>query len=138
MSRDLPVLITVARLLEADDIVQSSDVAAAVNLPERQVELALTNLSQRYLSVEDASSFDGRDVYVTGIRAAGLEAAGQWPTPETAADRLLAAISRLADAEPADSPRRPRLIAVRDGLLAAGRDVLVEVAGSVITGKIPL
>lgn len=137
-STDLPVLIATARILEEKDPVDSSDVVEVTGLTHREVVIALTNLGQRHLIVEDSSAFEGRDVYVTGIRAAGLEASGQWPTPDAAADRLVDAFNQLIDAEPDESPKRSRLVAVRDELIAVGRDVLVDVAGAVISGRLPV
>jgi len=137
-SRDYPVLVAVAQLLEEHDLLQSGEIAAYCGRDQREVVLALTNLSHRHLVVRDASTYDGRDNYVTGILPDGLEAVGQWPSSDVAADRLLEALDALADSAPVDSPKRNRLIAIRDALLSAGRDVVVDVAGAVISGRIPM
>lgn len=137
-SRDLPVLITAVRLLEEEDTVDAATIASELGLSHRAVVVALTHLGHQHLEVSDMSSFDAADNYVTGVRPAGLEAAGQWPTPEAAADRLSAALEAMLDAAPEGSSRRSRLIALRDGVLGAGRDVIVDVAASVITGRLPV
>jgi hypothetical protein len=136
-ARDYPVLVAVARLLEEQDLLQAGDIALYCGLSQREVVLALTNLGHRHLVVTDASTYDGRDNYVTGIRPEGLEAVGQWPSAGVAADRLIAALDALVDTSPMDSPKRNRLVAIRDGLLTAGRDVMVDVAAAVISGRIP-
>ncbi|WP_146086526.1 hypothetical protein [Rathayibacter sp. AY1D1] len=136
-TRDYPVLVAVAWLLEEHDLLQSSDIAAFCGRSQRDVVLALTNLGHRHLVVKDASTYDGRDNYVTGIRPEGLEAVGQWPSPDVAAERLITALDALVDNAPMDSPKRNRLVAIRDGLLTAGRDVMIDVAAAVISGRIP-
>lgn len=136
-TRDYPVLVTVARMLEQNDMVQAVEVAEATGRPHRDVVLALVNLGHKHLTVQDSSTYDGRDNYVTGIRPGGLEAVGQWPSSDVAAERLIAALDALADKSPVDSPKRKRLLAVRDGFLNAGRDVMVDVAAAMITGRIP-
>ena len=137
-SRDLPVLVAAARLLEDQDFVDADIIAADLELSHRDVVLALKNLEHRHLELLNTSTYDGRDYMVRGIFPAGLEAAGQWPSPELAADRLEAALTALVDAAPEGSPQRGKFVALRDGLLAAGRDVIIDVAGSVISGRLPL
>jgi hypothetical protein len=44
----------------------------------------------------------------------------------------------MIDATADGSPKQSRLKAARDGLLAAGRDVIVDVAGAAITGRLPM
>lgn len=137
--RDFPVLVATARLLDQTHRPQmSQSIAKVLGLDQRDVAAALTNLSHRHLEVRDASTYGERGCYVVGIRPAGLEAVGQWPSPETAADRLIAALEALIDNTAEGSPKQSRLKAARDGLLGAGRDVLVEVAGAAITGRIPI
>lgn len=137
-TRDYPVLVTVVRLLEEQDDVDADTVASELGITHRAAVIALTNLGHRHLNVVDMSTSDGTDNYANGVRPAGLEAAGQWPSADTAADRLSAALEAMVRAAPEGSEKRTRLVAVRDGLIGAGRDVLVEVASSVITGRIPL
>ncbi|HEY8721483.1 hypothetical protein [Pengzhenrongella sp.] len=74
-------------------------------------------------------------VVITHISAKARRELGLWPSAEAGADRLMAALDALiAQAKPAD---RSRLEKVRDGLVGAGRDMVVSVAAAVITGQIP-
>ncbi|MBD8585967.1 hypothetical protein IFT90_15535 [Frigoribacterium sp. CFBP 8766] len=136
-ARDYPVLMAVAKMLEEQDVLQSQEIATSSGQSQREVVLALTNLGHRHLVVKDASGFNERDNYVVGIRPEGLEAVGQWPSSDVAADRLIAALDALVDTSPIDSPKQNRLVAIRDGFATAGRDVLVDVAAAVISGRIP-
>lgn len=129
---------TVVRLLEEQDEVDADTIASEMGITHRAAVVDLTNLGHRHLNVVDMSTSDGMDKYAQGVRPAGLEAVGQWPSAEAAADRLTAALAAMVDATPEGSPKRVRLTALRDGLVRAGRDVLVEVAASVITGRLPL
>ena len=138
-ARDYPVLVAVARLLrEAPRPLMSHELVEVTGLHHQEVVGALTNLGHRHLDVRDASSEGVRDNYVVGIMPAGLEAVGQWPNPDAAADRLVAALNAMIDATADGSPKQSRLKAARDGLLAAGRDVIVDVAGAAITGRLPM
>jgi len=138
-ARDYPVLVAVARRLrEAPRPLMSHELAEVTGLHHQEVVGALTNLGHRHLDVRDASSEGVRDNYVVGIMPAGLEAVGQWPSPDAAADRLVAALNAMIDATADGSPKQSRLKAARDGLLAAGRDVIVDVAGAAITGRLPM
>jgi hypothetical protein len=138
-TRDYPVLLAVARLLrDKPRPLMSHELVEATGLGHHEVVGALTNLGHRHLDVRDASSEGERDSYVVGIMPAGLEAVGQWPSPDAAADRLLAALNTMIDATADGSPKQSRLKAARDGLLAAGRDVIVDVAGAAITGRLPM
>lgn len=138
-TRDYPVLVAAARRFrEQSRPLMSHELVEATGLEHHEVVAALSNLGHRHLDVRDASSEGARDNYVVGIMPAGLEAVGQWPSPDTAADRLVAALDALIDTTAEGSPKQSRLKAARDGLLAAGRDVLVDVAGAAITGRLPM
>jgi len=136
-SRDYPVLVAVAQMLEQGRSVQAVEVAEAIGRPQHDVVLALNNLGHMHLIVKDSSTYDGPDNYVTGIRPEGLEATGQWPSSDVAAERLIAALDALVDNAPENSPKHKRLVAARNGLLGIGRDVLVNVGSAVITGQLP-
>lgn len=62
--------------------------------------------------------------------------AGAWPSPDTAADRLLAALQAAVDKAPEGSKAKTRARRLLDGFLAAGRDFAVDVASGVVTGQI--
>lgn len=137
-SRDFPVLVAVARLLdETGRPVTSYEVASEVQIEQPTAVRALTNLAHGFLEVRSENSVSDNDCYVVGITADGLRAAGQWPSPEAAVDRLIAALDAQIDVAPEGSPKASKLRALRDGVVGVSRDLLVEVMGAVITGRLP-
>lgn len=139
-TRDLPLLRTIVAMRDAEPghPITSHALAEAAAVTPDQARSALQNLGAEFVILKDASSMAQWDVFVIGVTAEGLRAAGAWPSPETAADRLLAAIDEQISVLPEGSPRSSKLKAARDGLLGAGRDVLVSVAAAVLTGRIPV
>ena len=99
---------------------------------------ALQHLGEQHLTVRDMSTYDGPDCYVDGITAEGLRAAGQWPSPEAAVDRFIAAIDEQINNTAEGTPRLSRLRTLRESVTGIGREVLVEVMGAVVTGRIPM
>lgn len=122
-TRDLPVLAATARLLDEKPghPRQANKVEAATGIAEADVKRAFVNLSREHLDVADWGGMTSKDYAVTGITADGLRAAGQWPSPEVAADRLVAALNELIDNTTEGSPKQSRLKAARDSLLGVGR-----------------
>lgn len=139
-TRDLPVLIAAVRLLDEQPGLprQASEIAEVTGLPETEVQKALRNLATGYLEVADWASLTSHDYVAVGFTSDALRATGAWPSPELAADRLLAALGTAIDNATEGSPKQSRLKALRDGFVAAGRDITVEVAAAVLTGRIPL
>jgi len=68
------------------------------------------------------------------VTAAGRREVGQWTSPDTAADRLMAPLQPAIDR--ADGDQKRRLQEVRDGLLGTGRDVIVDLAAAVIARQV--
>jgi hypothetical protein len=139
-SRDLIVLraIVTKRDERPGHPITSHDLARDLGMGVDHVLAAVQNLATSHIEIAEQSSLTSWDAFVTGVTESGLRAAGAWPSPEAAADRLIAALNDKIDGLPEDSPKQNRLKSVRDGLLGAGRDVLVEVAGAVLTGRIPV
>jgi hypothetical protein len=86
--------------------------------------------------------------YLTGTEAAGMgvilfgdltsqgrREVGQWPSPDAAADRLLAALDAAIEKSP-EGDQKGRLQRAREALGGMTRDLLVDVAGSVVRGEI--
>jgi|GEM_PF-1996352 len=135
---DYPVLLEAARLQSTNGRpVTSAELAEGTGLDVTVVVRAIGRLAQRYVEVRSVSSLAATDYLVTGVTADGLEAAGQWPSPEVAADRILAALDAAIDDTTEGSPKQGRLKAARDAVASIGRDLLVQVASGVITGRIP-
>lgn len=74
-------------------------------------------------------------VRVTGITERGQRAAGQWPTPESVADRLAAALTDAAERE-TDPERKGWLRKTAAWMGGAGRDMAVEVGAAVVSRQI--
>ena len=67
-----------------------------------------------------------------GITDEARQVVGQWPTPESVADRIVAALLEAADREP-DERKRTKLRAAADALGGFSRDLLVNVIANVAT-----
>lgn len=130
-SRDLLVLDAAVRLKEEDPtlVPGSKELAEATGLPGEEVRRSLRALVGEYL---DGESMADGDYSVEGIRPEARRAAGQWPTPENVADRLLATLEQAAEQE-ADPDEKGRLRRAADSLKGLGRDVLPEVIANAIT-----
>lgn len=139
VSRDHPILIAAAQLLEEGrPPITSNAVAARAGVELQAAVRALLHLGRDHLEIRDSSTYDGPDCYLLGITPDGLRVAGQWPTPETAVDRFIAALDEQIENTVEGTPRASRLRSLRDNVTGIGREVLVEVMGAVITGRIPM
>jgi hypothetical protein len=67
--------------------------------------------------------------------AQARQAAGLWPTPESLADRLVAALAQAAERE-TNEERRGWLKRTAEWLGSAGRDVAVDVTAAVISRQV--
>lgn len=138
---DFPVLKEAVRGMSGGArFVQYTDIAKALQLDKADVAAALVRLNTRYLEVKVSYAFGGTIVSCAaqGVTEPGLREVGMWSSPEAVADRLIAALEALIDNTAEGSPKQSRLRAARDGLLGAGRDIMVEIAGAAITGRLPL
>lgn len=138
-ARDLPVLRVAARFYdEQGPVMGSREFEEATGLPREDVIRALRALDGEFV---DAGFMRGDNaIYgyvVRSVTPSGLRAVGQWPSADVAADRLLEALTSLIDETPAGSPKAGKLRAIRDSLTGIGRDVLVEIAGAAISGRLP-
>jgi len=127
-TRDHPVLVAAARLLEERrPPITSNDIAAAAGLEHQDSVRALLHLGDEHLKIRDSSTYDGLDCYVYGITPEGLRAAGQWPSPEAAAERFLAALDELIKNTDEGSPKGAWLRTLRQHVTSFGLDVLGRV-----------
>lgn len=128
--RDYPVLLAAAKLTQASDYNHCTtyEIAEETGLEVRDVVKALANLEQRYVNLHEAGSLAQRDYIVTGLTAAGLEAADVWPASDALAQRLVEALERALDDTPADSPKAGRLRAALNAL----KDLGVGASGNLL------
>lgn len=142
-SRDLPVLDAIVRYFdESDDpfepyIPNVDTFAKITGMDPGQVGRAVRALSPRFIETVDATRDDLLDVSIMGVTDEARWAVGQWPTPETVADRIVAALLEAADREP-DERKRTKLRAAAETLGSLGRDLLINVAANVATKPIGL
>lgn len=133
-TRDIPVIDAAARYIEEhflESFPNGGILAEMTGLSITEVGLALNEVNGHYLKV--AITLDGPEYWdVTEIHPDGRRAIGQWPTPESLADRLVEALAAAAEREP-DAERRGWLRKTAAYLAGAGRDLAVEVAAAVVT-----
>lgn len=136
-TRDLPVLRAVARAL--DETGSTVKVHTLTRLPELQnmdpdtCRRALVALEDEYLLINWSNRHTGPGLGVIGrMTPAARRATGLWPSPESVTDRMLTALDEQIDAAQ-DPERKSKLVKVRDSLLGAGRDLMVDVVGAVVS-----
>jgi hypothetical protein len=79
----------------------------------------------------DTNAFD--EIWLVGNPTGhARRAVGQWPSPESLTDRLIASLREAAEAEP-DPEKNSRLRQLAEGLAGIGREVLVKAATRVLT-----
>lgn len=138
-SRDFPVLLEAARLIEAGaSYVFEQPLAAATGLDRDQVIRAIVTLQRGGYVEARLNRGDDRvtSATIVDISPQGMREVGLWPSPETGAERLLAALDTLVEQAPNEA-ERSRWRKIRDGVAGAGRDVLISIAATVITGQLP-
>ena len=138
-ARDLPVLRTIVRLHDADPV-------GTVRVHHIEAELADTHTAEDVqragVALAEAGLIDKSGasglplLFVRGVAPQARQLAGSWPTAETGADRLLAALEALADQAP-DEPTRDRARTVLQQVGGFSRDTIAAIAATVITGQLP-
>jgi len=134
--RELPIL--QAAVAWFDELgagtMQFEDVAAATGLALVDVHRGVQRLS-----LADPSYIFGSETAearypldLIGVQERALVAVGAWPDAESLADRIIRAMGKAAEAEP-DQERSSRIRQTATFFATAGRDLLVEVAGSAIS-----
>lgn len=78
---------------------------------------------------------DPGDWFVVRVYAAARQAVGQWPPGESLVEQLVAGL-RAAELAESDPVQKGRLRAAVDALSGIARDVVVEVAASVVSSSI--
>jgi hypothetical protein len=134
-SRELPVLREVARLAEQGDINVAADVIAqALGMPQSVVARAGVLLEEDGYLADIITAWGTGAIRFGKVTPKGRREVGQWPSPDAAADRLMAALEQAID--DAEGEQKTRLQKVRDGLAKAGRDVVIGIASGVATGQL--
>jgi hypothetical protein len=98
-SRDYPVLLEAARLLDAGEMpVSSDDIAANTGLDEDDVVAALEALHGTFTTGQALNSLGGpMGFFIGGLTERGRRATGLWPDEEHAADALIELLTKAGD-----------------------------------------
>lgn len=115
-SRELPVLRTIVQAFEENPRVgriRKTQIAAALDMPLRQVERAIVRLlrGEYIVARSNAGSLaEAAEIgIIVNVTEKALRATGAWPTPESGYDRMVTALEELADmAGDEDIRGRPR------------------------------
>jgi hypothetical protein len=129
---DLPILTSIVARYELDGYVGRDTIVDDTGLDVSLVERRARDL--RAAGWFGAYFEGGGEFSVNEISEAARRTVGAWPSPERAADRLLAAVERAIE-QAATPEERGRLVKIRDGLAGVGRDLLVNIGSAIITGQ---
>ncbi len=136
-TRDRPVLDAIVRYYDEDDSAEIPDVetfAKITGMDPGQVGRAVRALSPRF--IKTGPTMGGlTEVPIMGVTDEARQVVGQWPSPESVADRIVAALLEAADRDP-DERKRTKLRAAAETLGSFGRDLLINVAANVATKPI--
>jgi hypothetical protein len=139
-TRDLPVLRAIVEIEdETGEYVQVGDISERTGLDETQVQRAVGALSREYprlISVIDASSA-AATFYMAAGHATGeaRRKVGTWPTPESLADRIVAALEDTASNGETEE-ERTRAQKMLDGAKGVGKGVLTGVIVKALSGEL--
>lgn len=139
-NRDLPVLREAVKRIDAAprDKPTVHDFATALNIDEETTRRSLTALERDGLVTliwEQRAAVRRRIRSVADVSADAYRKAGAWPTPESGADRLIAALEHIA-ANTNDEDERTRAQKILDGFAGSGRQIAVGVATAIINGQV--
>lgn len=98
-SRDFPVLVEAARLLDAGEMpVSSDDIAANLGFDEDDVVAALQALHGAYTTGDPLNSLGGvMGFMITGLTERGRRVTGLWPDEDRTADLLVELLTKAGD-----------------------------------------
>ncbi len=127
---DLPVLAELVRRLEVDGAHRVDTPLAVGALSETQVQAALRRLEAAGYIVGVATQMPYPAV-ITGVTERALRAVQAWPSPEAVVERLLIALTEVAErgGTPEERSRARRLL---EAVGQDGRGVLVGALGSAL------
>lgn len=130
--RDLLVLREVARRVETGDDLDIDAVADSLAMDPDTVASAGERLEEDgYLA--DSIKVDIGVIRFHRVTAKGRREVGQWPSPEIAADRLVAALQAAVDDAP-EGPEKTRRQKVMEAVTGMGREFIVGVATNMASG----
>ncbi|GAA3512343.1 hypothetical protein [Georgenia daeguensis] len=135
--RDFLVLRTAAEKLEAGArAVTTQDLAVATGLEHSDVVLALSGLTDVYVTASDASSYGGKDFLVHGLTERGRRTVGIWPEGEQIG--ALVDALRQAEATVDDPEERSALRRAAGALASISREVMTDVVSAMARAQVGL
>jgi LmbE family N-acetylglucosaminyl deacetylase len=139
-TRELPVLKYVCAVLDIEETLSTRDIdASSIGISKDDLVRALRALDEEYLVIkwyqphpllgppDIISRNEGTIIAITG---AARREVGMWPTAERITERLLATLEEQIESSGDDPDKRSKLIKIRDAILSAGRDLVVDIVGS--------
>ncbi|WP_369132025.1 hypothetical protein [Modestobacter sp. I12A-02662] len=122
--------------MEEGEPLSSRDVAAALGLDVAVVGRVGRRLADDGLLTSISMGLASSTIAVfTEVTAKGRREVGQWPSPDVAADRLMAALDQAIERAP-EGEQRTWLQKARSGLVGAGRDVVVDLTAAIISRQV--
>jgi hypothetical protein len=135
-SRELPVLVEVVRHFDSThQPLAATAIAQDLGWEVETVTAGVRALIRGGYVEELGIDMGPGGAWIGQVSGQAYREVGAWPSVETAADRLLAALEAAVENAPEGEPKS-RAKRIRDGFLAAGRDFAVDVASGVLTGQI--
>jgi hypothetical protein len=139
VSRDLPVLAAIVEWRDADPMgigPTLGQLSELTGFDGTDVLRAIRALDGTFISMQlMGGGGDLSPSFVTGIGAGARQTVGQWPSGESLVEQLVAGL-RAAEMSESDPVQKGRLRAAVDALSGIARDVVVQVATSVVTRSI--
>ena len=135
-AQDHAVLVEATRRIEErGHMVAIAEVAHALQLDIEDVMRSARNLNRGgYVTV--IGGWGGAVTHFQDVTEKALRETGLWPTPESALDRMIAALEAIAD-HTDDEDTRTRARKILDGMTGAGRHIGLAAAIAVVTGQLP-
>jgi len=135
--RDLPVLSAAVQHFDSPRhaALVVSMIVATTGLGEADVQRALRALASASPPyIRGVYSSAPYPLILLDVTERARRAVGQWPTAEALTDRLIAAIEAAAEQEP-NEEKRNRLKSDAAALGGIAKEIVVQVASTVITGS---
>jgi len=130
LERDLPVLKAAVQVFEREgDPMDADDIAAAAQLDADTVQRALRALSTEPFFDEGQETANGDILWVGKPTGQALRVAGQWPSPESLLDRLVAALEAAGEDDERLPEERSKLKQVALGLRTAAAQIAIGALG---------
>lgn len=130
-SRDLPVLKAAVELYEENgEPPRATEIEAKTGFDEETVQRALRALyTEPYFEAGQGTGSSSDIIWVGKPTSAALRVAGQWPTPETQVERLVAAFQAAADDDERPEQERSRFKQAALWLGGAASQVAINALG---------